>query len=137
MCHNISRIQRTDRFGRTPLSPLLHPCLTTSHPHPHTHTNNQTNKQPPIIQVSYPAVSLSALQYVSSTKYAYTAILLHFFKGNPKTATPFGTVEEVMGAMEMTNPGTIWANVLAMLAIYMLFNVGGFFCLKHLYKEQR
>ena len=70
-------------------------------------------------------------------EYAYTAILLHFFQGNPKTVTPFGTVDEVMQAMEMHHPGTVWANVLAMLGIYMLFNVGGFFCLKYLYKEQR
>lgn len=87
--------------------------------------------------VSYPAVSLSSLQYISPTKYAYTAILLHFFKNNPRTVTPFGTVSEVMDAMEMTNPGTVWANILAMLGIYMLFNLAGFFCLKHLYKEQR
>ncbi len=87
--------------------------------------------------VSYPAVSLAALQYVSSTKYAYTAILLLFFKGNPKTVTPFGTVDEVMDVMKLTNPGTVWANVLAMLGIYSLFSLGGFFCLKYLYKEQR
>lgn len=87
--------------------------------------------------VSFPAVSLAKLQYLSSTKYAYTAILLHFFKGNPKTVTPFGTVDEVMQVMGVTHPGTVWANVSAMLGIYMLFNVGGFFCLKYLYKEQR
>jgi len=87
--------------------------------------------------VSYPAVSLAALQYVSSTKYAYTAILLLFFKGNPRTVTPFGTVDEVMDVMKLTNPGTVWANVLAMLGIYSLFSIGGFFCLKYLYKEQR
>lgn len=87
--------------------------------------------------VSFPAVSLSSLQYLSSTKYAYTAILLHFFKDNPKTVTPFGTVDEVMRAMEITHPGTVWANVLAMLGIYLLFSAGGFFCLKHLYKEVR
>lgn len=60
-----------------------------------------------------------------------------FFKGNDKTVTPFGTVEEVMQVMQMHHPGTVWANVLALLGIYSLFSIGGFFCLKYLYKEQR
>lgn len=89
--------------------------------------------------VAYPNVfpPIRWIQYISFIKYPCQAILLFWFKGNEKTRTPFGTVEDLIHLLALDTPGTVGANVGACLAIYAVFILGGFVCLKYLYKERR
>jgi len=90
--------------------------------------------------VTFPSMSqdMLFLPTISATRYAFQAICLLFFKNNDKTLTVFGfPVEDVLIAMELTSPPTVWQNVVALWGIFSCFIIGGFFCLKYLYKEKR
>lgn len=89
--------------------------------------------------VGFPAINpfVEWLQYLSSVKYAFQALNLHFFEGNAAASTPFGTVEQLVYALQLNTPGTVWANILALLAIWTVFVAGAFVCIKYLYKEMR
>lgn len=89
--------------------------------------------------ISFPAINryVSIVQYASSIKYGFAAMMLHFFKGNAHAVTPFGTMEEMLHAIQIDSPATAWGNVLGMGGLYVVFMVGAFLCLKFLYREVR
>lgn len=89
--------------------------------------------------VSFPSIngSIGALQYLSSVKFGFAAVMLHFFDDNTRAVTPFGTVDALLHAMRVDSPDTAGENVLGCLAIYAAFMLGAFLCLKYLYKEKR
>lgn len=90
--------------------------------------------------VTYPVLNphVLGLQYVSTAKYAFAAVMLHFFQGNPKALDGgAGTVEQTLGALQIDSPATVWGNVLGLVGAYGVFLVGGFLCLKFLFKERR
>lgn len=90
--------------------------------------------------VAYPNISdtMAWLQYISMMKYPYQAILLQFFNNNANAIGPFGmTIESIVERLEFNTPSTVWENIGASLAIYCLFIVCGFICLKYLHKENR
>jgi len=89
--------------------------------------------------VSFPAINryVASLQYVSSIKYGFAAMMLHFFNGNTRTVTPLGTMEQMLHALKIDSPPTVWATVLGCLGLYVVFMLLAFLCLKYLYKEKR
>lgn len=89
--------------------------------------------------ISFPAINryMSGLQYLSSIKYGFASLMVHFFKDNDRAVTPFGTVEQVVHAMQIDSPPTVWGNVLGCLGLYAVFLMGAFVCLKYMYKEKR
>jgi len=71
-------------------------------------------------------------------KYPYQALVLLFFKDNPRTVDPFGRpIEYYLGVYDLDKPGTIWANLVVCLGIFLLFLFAGFVCQKYMYRERR
>lgn len=89
--------------------------------------------------ISFPAINRysSGLQYLSSIKYGFAAVMLHFFDDNARAVTPLGTMKQLLHAMQVDSPATVGANVLALFGFYAAFMIGGFLCLKYMYKEKR
>jgi hypothetical protein len=89
--------------------------------------------------VSFDALNryVGVLQYLSVFKYSYAAVLLHLFQDNPRAVTELGTVEQLLHILKIDSPSTVWACLLASLAFYLAFLVGGMACLEHMYKEIR
>jgi hypothetical protein len=89
--------------------------------------------------ISFPAINryVGVLQYVSSIKYGFAAMMLHFFDGNARAVTPLGTMEAVLHSMQIDSPGTVWGNLLGLAGLYVAFMAGAFLCLKFLYGEKR
>lgn len=64
-------------------------------------------------------------------------MVLHFFRGNTRAVTPFGTVDKLLHTMRLDSPSTAGLNVVGCLAIYVAFMAGAFLALKFLYREKR
>ncbi len=84
--------------------------------------------------ISFPAINryIGLVQYVSSIKYGFAAMMLHFFQGNKD-----GTMGQLLHVMRIDSPGTVWGNVMGLAGLYVLFMAGAFLCLKFFYKEVR
>ena len=86
------------------------------------------------------AVPLPALNHytkwvsdISMIRYAFQGLLLNFFKGNPQTPTMDGYIT----LTGLTTPATVGENIMVLAAIFGIFMVISFLCLKYLYKERR
>lgn len=91
--------------------------------------------------VAYPVLNpaIVNLCYLCTIKYAFAAIMLHFFKRNPKTMKDGWDimVEQALHVLQIDSPPSVWGNVLALVGAYVIFLLGGFLCLKYMYKEKR
>ena len=82
--------------------------------------------------------NVNFLPYISMIRYPYQAAILNFFKDNEKAIImPGMTVGDYVELIKLNVPPTIWQNLLIALGFYCTFVLGGFLCLKYLYKERR